>query len=117
MRVALRCAGVYDGRKPALQAEATQLRRAVEEKTDAIQARDKELEEFTARIVKTNALKSRAQDAHHDVSMKLQRARRDASVASEEAELARQQARASDSEVERLNEELLRIRKDKTQQV
>ncbi len=100
--------------KEALATENTQLRRVLDEKTMAVQARDKELEEFTARVVRTNALKAQAQDDHHEAEMKLQRARRDMSVAQEEAELARQQARSSDSEVQRLNEELLRIRKEKS---
>jgi chromosome segregation ATPase len=100
--------------KEALDTENTQLRKALDEKAVAIQARDKELEDFTARIVRTNALKAQAQDDHHDAAMKLQRARRDMSVAKEEAELARQESRSSDSEVQRLNEELLRLRKEKS---
>ena len=100
--------------KEAMEGEVTQLRKVLDEKGVAIQARDRELEEFTARIVRTNALKAQAQDDHHDATMQLQRARRETSVANEEAELARQQARSSDSEVQRLNEELLRLRKEKS---
>ena len=100
--------------KEALATENAQLRKALDDKAVAIQDRDRELEEFTARVVRTNALKAQAQDDHHEAEMKLQRARRDMSVAQEEAELARQQGRSSDSEVQRLNEELLNVWKEKS---